>query len=843
MVGRIPDPNPSKIYHVTSAEGKVQGAKQTVRFTATFDRAPQGFFERVWALVFNALFNTAYTRRVTETFTHEVATDITDRDPILIDKIRSAYYSAENIEIQSVSPLSSALERGELGEIPVSSQEVDAFMQAIGSSEKLSTLYTENDRSFIRSHVAVRLIQAEKYLAYRHSLDPSKDHEMTSKNVSTYLHELEVLARGLPDPSYLKNPAFGTFVPAQKRHFHYKVKMTKDGSVIFSLPTIRVAGGFKNFSLVILKDQKNYQVAGKLSMQEVLNPDSMSLAQELAYSGSYSGQKIVKKELTKGHKTQAYVVVCKPLADVCSYDATISFSDLEQAKKDLKDKCKVICDAAVQLKKMHEDGKVHCDIKPDNILIAQDPEDPSKISGVLWDFGLLKDNGSFSRSGTEGYYLRTETTATYSRDYYALGKTILDMLVINYPTADPLEGALFKEAIQKTVEPIVDDLMKTKQRVVGFSSVTEYDSDGLDLSDIKSRLETAFSDAAIQAKIDAISRDPLVVLRTLSNPDDHDYKTTDLKRVIRSVFERTIFKSTDVATISTLRDLNTKIISSLRQVHYEQLPEEAKDNLQMVVTDRIRAFATTYDWSDNLSALKNAVNIEGFQANVSRWKADIGYDGMHDDLKSVIDEKIRLTLANFIVEEILDPFAISDIDALSQAELMLKKNEFIRIRASFGNVSINPTIDRLLRDIDVVLKRKEMIAQFQDRTIDPIIRLQIAENMQQDLHFSEDIKRDAKDYIREFKSNLTDVDHPRFGGLFRQRRTIDNAESGDLYDAVDRRPDLDLYEKIRNDILPYRRGTTLLKQYLEPNPIQYIVVDNRKAFVKKRDGTNRLIEW
>ena len=97
--------------------------------------------------------------------------------------------------------------------------------------------------------------------------------------------------------------------------------------------------------------------------------------------------------------------------------------------------CSVLVQLVAGLQVIHAAGKLHCDIKPSNVLVAQD----GRV--VILDFGLVTDSDSDTRSariaGTPGYIAPERFAgqrATEASDWYAAGVVLHESLTGELPS-------------------------------------------------------------------------------------------------------------------------------------------------------------------------------------------------------------------------------------------------------------------------------------------------------------------------------------------------------------------------------------------------------------------------
>ncbi|MBJ8346873.1 serine/threonine-protein kinase [Antrihabitans sp. YC2-6] len=103
----------------------------------------------------------------------------------------------------------------------------------------------------------------------------------------------------------------------------------------------------------------------------------------------------------------------------------------------------IIRDVAKALDYAHRGGLLHRDVKPANILITANADEPSGESALITDFGIAKPMESSSNLTTAGSFLATPDYASpeqlagahidHRSDIYALGCTLFEMLTGTKP--------------------------------------------------------------------------------------------------------------------------------------------------------------------------------------------------------------------------------------------------------------------------------------------------------------------------------------------------------------------------------------------------------------------------
>lgn len=120
--------------------------------------------------------------------------------------------------------------------------------------------------------------------------------------------------------------------------------------------------------------------------------------------------------------------------------------------------CRIVLDIADGLSHAHEQGIVHRDVKPSNVMLREDGR------AQLFDFGLaqLADQPALTRSGEftgTPFYLAPEQLAESSAtidgrtDVYALGVTLYELLTLERPFAGETTAQVFRQILSHEAGP------------------------------------------------------------------------------------------------------------------------------------------------------------------------------------------------------------------------------------------------------------------------------------------------------------------------------------------------------------------------------------------------------
>lgn len=123
---------------------------------------------------------------------------------------------------------------------------------------------------------------------------------------------------------------------------------------------------------------------------------------------------------------------------IYAYAEGITLSEyLQNNKLSIAEAVRISCDVLEALDYAHNNGVIHCDVKPSNVIVQPDESRPHKHYALLNDFGFAKDIALASitaqgmRLGTPNYMAPEQFAGTRDdprSDIYAVGATLYHML-------------------------------------------------------------------------------------------------------------------------------------------------------------------------------------------------------------------------------------------------------------------------------------------------------------------------------------------------------------------------------------------------------------------------------
>jgi len=127
------------------------------------------------------------------------------------------------------------------------------------------------------------------------------------------------------------------------------------------------------------------------------------------------------------------------VADLCDQGVLNSWG----CKKTLRERLQMILQTAETVKRLHDKGLMHGDLKPDNIGVATTP---LGNRSMILDLGSMRSRGESTgmRSMTPAYYppgMPSEEGIPYAQDVFALGVILYEMVQQDTPR----QGALFED--------------------------------------------------------------------------------------------------------------------------------------------------------------------------------------------------------------------------------------------------------------------------------------------------------------------------------------------------------------------------------------------------------------
>ncbi len=122
---------------------------------------------------------------------------------------------------------------------------------------------------------------------------------------------------------------------------------------------------------------------------------------------------------------------------------------LKRGKLSVKKACEIVAQVAAALSYMHQNELVHCDLKPENIvLIANETSGRRNHQVKILDFGLAQSLGGTNRDGIFGTpsYIAPEVARQEppapAADIYSLGILLFELLTGKVPWSGPVNAVL-----------------------------------------------------------------------------------------------------------------------------------------------------------------------------------------------------------------------------------------------------------------------------------------------------------------------------------------------------------------------------------------------------------------